>query len=141
MARSIAIRTHSLLPASSQSVKGFFKLHRGIPRLQRSYCCHISQLPQQNAGQCSLSTSEDNHPHVASHSSQCLIYVHLNYILLKDQSSTAGFSIIQELVLPIPSVLLDLLPLIGFPLLTQGQITPVILSLDAFISGTCSQLP
>jgi len=48
---------------------------------------------------------------------------------------------LQELVLPIPNMLPDLLPFMGLPLLTQGPSNTSILSPDVFVSGIYSQQP
>lgn len=121
MARSIAIRTHFLLFILSAR-----KWQRLSEASELRICCSKWSCATTSLNFFTKCRAEflpargDNQTQAASRSSQCLIYVHLNSISLKSQSSMVGFSITQELVLLIPDVLLDLLPVTGLPLLTQG---------------------
>lgn len=66
-----------------------------------------------------------------------LIYVHLNYTWLR--GSVAGFSIPQQ-PCQFQTFYVVYCHSQTYHCSFKGQITPVILSLDAFVSGTCSQV-
>lgn len=128
--RSIAERNNFLLLLESD--KGFLKLQKGTSCLKWSCCCcHISQLPLPSL--LVLFTMKAN----------CFTFISMfdlcaSELYIAQRPVIHGRLLHSPAALPVPNVLCGLLPLTSLSLLFQDQITPVILSLDGFVSGTCS---